>query len=214
MPLISIGVVDDHPLFREGVIRSLSEIGQFEIAGEGGTAEAALTIAQRRPDILLLDISMPGGGLGIIAQILQQNPDQKIVMLTASEGSDDIATAIRHGAKGYVVKGVGSRALADILRLVASGKTYISPTIAIEALSRLQSADARPTGSLGNLTVREREILTLVTAGMSNKRVAIQLSLHEKTIKHHMTSIMTKLGVTNRTEAAMAYRDAKDLRKF
>jgi two-component system nitrate/nitrite response regulator NarL len=213
---IRLAIIDDHPLFREGVTRSLSEIGGFEVVGEGGTKDDALQITEaKRPDIVLLDISMPGGGLSAIAPILDRYPTQKIVMLTVSEASDDVAKALNSGAKGYVLKGVGSRALAEILRTVASGESYVSPMLSARLLSDLSAQSGSPvkTNPIADLTSREKEILTLVAAGLSNKRVALRLDLHEKTVKHHMTRILAKLNVTNRTEAAMALRDAADNRR-
>ena len=133
---ISLAVVDDHPLFREGVIRSLTEMDGFNVVGEGSSKEDALRIAvEHQPDILLLDISMPGGGLEAISLILDRVPGQKIVMLTVSEAGDDVMAALRNGAKGYVLKGVGSRALADIIRSVAAGDSYVAPTLSARLIS-------------------------------------------------------------------------------
>lgn len=204
----TLAVVDDHPLFREGVIRSLSGMG-FEIAGEGSTGEDAVALAGQRPDILLLDVSMPGGGLEALLRILSANPSQKVVMLTVSESTEDAARAINCGAKGYVLKGVGARSLADILLFVASGETYVAPTLAARMLADLKTLSSAGISRqpLATLTDREREILELVACGMSNKHVAIELDLHEKTIKHHMTRVMSKLKVNNRTAAAMMLRD-------
>ncbi len=213
MTTIRLAVIDDHPLFREGVTRSLSEIGGFEMVGEGGSRDDAVRIAgEVRPDILLMDISMPGGGLSAIAPILERHPAQKIVMLTVSEASDDIAKALNGGAKGYVLKGVGSRMLAEILRAVASGESYLSPTLSarlLSGLSALSGSAAKP-DPIADLTDREREILRLVASGLSNKHVALRLDLQEKTVKHYMTRILAKLNVRNRTEAAMVLRDAID----
>lgn len=210
--MISIAVIDDHPLFREGVIHSLMEVGGFEIVGEGGTRDDALKIAQEtHPDIVLLDVSMPGGGLSAIGPILRHRPEQKIVMLTVSESSDDISSALSSGARGYVLKGVGSRALAEILATVAAGGKYVSPDLSARLLTDLATPDKQnQPDTLSMLTERELEVLTFVAAGMSNKLVALKLGLHEKTIKHHMTRILAKLGVKNRTEAAMALRDAAE----
>lgn len=209
---ISLAVVDDHPLFREGVIRSLTEMDEFKIVGEGSNRDDALRIAaEHRPDILLLDISMPGGGLEAVPLILEQVPGQKIVMLTVSKAGDDVMTALRTGAKGYVLKGVGSRALADIIRTVAAGDSYVAPTLSARLISQTGSGvQANPFVAL---TEREREVLELASAGLSNKHIGLKLDLHEKTIKHHMTQIFTKLGVSNRTEAAMAFRDEIDRRR-
>jgi len=208
---IRIAIVDDHPLFREGVARSLGEIGGFELVGEGANAEDAERLARAStPDILLLDISMPGGGLNALAGILSAMPEQKIVMLTVSETNADVAQALKAGARGYVLKGVGSKALAEILRDVASGQSYVSPSLSARLLSDL----LQPTGSkpdpLSQLTGREAEILKLVGEGLSNKEVAARLSLQEKTVKHHMTRVLAKLNVRNRTEAALLMHEARE----
>ncbi|MCZ4432904.1 response regulator transcription factor [Agrobacterium sp. SOY23] len=209
---ISLAVVDDHPLFREGVIRSLTEMDGFNIVGEGSSKEDALRIAtEHRPDVLLLDISMPGGGLEAISPILDRIPGQKIVMLTVSEASDDVMAALRNGAKGYVLKGVGSRALADIIRSVAAGDSYVAPTLSARLIS--ESGSGSRVNPFTALTDREREVLELASAGLSNKHIGLKLDLHEKTIKHHMTQIFTKLEVSNRTEAAMAFRDELERRR-
>ncbi|WP_027165707.1 response regulator transcription factor [Mesorhizobium sp. WSM3224] len=208
---IRIAIVDDHPLFREGVARSLGEIGGFELVGEGASAEDAERLVRAStPDILLLDISMPGGGLNALGGILSAVPDQKVVMLTVSETNADVAHALKAGARGYVLKGVGSKALAEILRDVANGQSYVSPSLSARLLSDL----LQPTGSkpdpLAQLTTREAEILKLVGEGLSNKEVAARLSLQEKTVKHHMTRVLAKLNVRNRTEAALLMHEARE----
>ena len=210
---IRIAIVDDHPLFREGVTRSLSEIGGFEIVGEGATAQDAERIASTvQPDLLLLDISLPGGGLAAVATILADHPAQKIVMLTVSEANADVTRALNAGVQGYILKGVGSRALADILRNVASGESYLTPSLSARLLSDLQSP--QPANGLADrlrqLTERQTEILRLVAEGLSNKEVALRLELQEKTVKHHMTGVLSKLNVRNRTEAALMMREFRD----
>lgn len=210
---IRIAIVDDHPLFREGVTRSLSEIGGFEIVGEGATAQDAERIASTvQPDILLLDISMPGGGLAAVASILANHPAQKIVMLTVSEANADVTKALNAGVQGYILKGVGSRALADILRNVTAGESYLSPTLSARLLSDLQSPQPAngEAERLRQLTERQTEILRLVAEGLSNKEVALRLELQEKTVKHHMTGVLSKLNVRNRTEAALMMRELRD----
>ncbi|MBB4187779.1 LuxR C-terminal-related transcriptional regulator [Sinorhizobium terangae] len=208
---IRVAVIDDHPLFREGVTRSLSEIDGFEIVAEGSSRDDALRIAQNlSPDVMLLDISMPGGGLNAIPLILELVPLQKIVMLTVSEAGDDVTAALNGGAKGYVLKGIGSRALADVIKTVASGESYVAPTLSAKLLSNPSAATVSKSDLIAELTAREHEVLRLVASGMSNKQVARKLDLQEKTVKHHMTQIMTKLGAANRTEAAMVLRDAID----
>jgi two-component system nitrate/nitrite response regulator NarL len=208
---IRVAVIDDHPLFREGVTRSLSEIDGFQIVAEGSTKDDAIRVAETlQPDVLLMDISMPGGGLNAILPILATVPSQKIVMLTVSESSDDVTAALNSGAKGYVLKGVGSRALAEIIRSVAAGESYVAPALSARLLSSRSSPAPKTPSALEALTARELQVLQLVASGLSNKHVARQLDLHEKTVKHHMTQIMAKLGVANRTEAAIALRDATD----
>ncbi|TGQ02286.1 MULTISPECIES: response regulator transcription factor [unclassified Mesorhizobium] len=213
MGAIRIAIVDDHPLFREGVTRSLSEIGGFEVVGEGATAQDAERIASTvQPDILLLDISMPGGGLAAVASILADHPAQKIVMLTVSEANADVTKALNAGVHGYILKGVGSRSLADILRNVAAGESYLSPMLSARLLSDVQSL--QPTNGVADrlrqLTGRQTEILRLVAEGLSNKEVALRLELQEKTVKHHMTGVLSKLSVRNRTEAALMMREFRD----
>lgn len=210
---LRLAVVDDHPLFREGVARSLVEHGGFEIVAEGASAEDALRIVgELGPEILLLDISLPGGGLNAARDILERRPGQKIVMLTVSEARDDVTAALNHGVRGYVLKGVGSKALAEILRSVAGGDVYVAPVVSARLLTELKALQAgEPKADpLGHLTGREAEILHLVSGGLSNKEVARRLDLQEKTVKHHMTRVLAKLNVRNRTEAAMMLRDARD----
>ncbi|ODT06187.1 MAG: DNA-binding response regulator [Mesorhizobium sp. SCN 65-20] len=209
---LRLAVVDDHPLFREGVTRSLVEHGGFEIVGEGASADDALRlVGEAEPEILLLDISLPGGGMNAVRSILEKRPAQKIVMLTVSETRDDVTGALNHGVRGYVLKGVGSKMLAEILRNVAAGETYVSPVLSARLLSDLKAIqDAPGLDPLRQLTDREAEILRHVAGGMSNKEIAARLSLQEKTVKHHMTRVLAKLNVRNRTEAAMLLRDARD----
>jgi len=210
---IRIAIVDDHPLFRDGVTRSLSEIGGFQIVGEGATAQDAERIASTvRPDLLLLDISLPGGGLAAVATMLADHPTQKIVMLTVSEANADVTKALNAGVHGYILKGVGSRALADILRNVAAGERYLTPALSARLLSDLQSPQPANgvAGRLRQLTERQTEILRLVAEGLTNKEVALRLDLHEKTVKHHMTGVLSKLSVRNRTEAALTMREFRE----
>jgi len=211
MTAIRIAIVDDHPLLREGVARSLVDTGEFTVCGEGATTEDALRLAREAgPEMLLMDLSMPGGGLTVLANIKQEFPALKIVVLTVSEALEDVTAALNSGVEGYVLKGVGSRALAGILRDVQAGDTYVPPVLAARMLASLKSAFEAPGPSnpISALTAREREILDLVSNGRSNKEVARELFLQEKTVKHHMTSVLSKLKVRNRTEAAMLLHNA------
>ncbi|NEJ86385.1 response regulator [Rhizobium leguminosarum] len=200
MAVIKIAIVDDHPLFREGVSRSLSEIDDFVVVGEGASADDAVTLAaSQRPDVLLLDVSMPGGGINAISEIVVGSPQTKVLMLTASEDVDPLIASLRRGAAGYVVKGIGSRGLAEAIRTVVRGSRYISPSMRAKIVEK--TLLDRP----GSLTPRETEVMELVAEGLTNKHIARRLNLQEKTIKHHMTEILLKLGASNRTEAAIRW---------
>jgi two-component system nitrate/nitrite response regulator NarL len=208
-------VVDDHPLFRDGVVRSLEESGCCLIVGQAGTAdEAVRLVSDQKPDLVLLDLSMPGGGQAAATRIGEIAPDVKIIVLTASEDDDDILLALKAGAKGYVLKGVSAAALADIVTSVAAGESYVSPALAARLLAEMRVREpARPAEDpMSRLTAREEQILRLVARGLSNKAVARELDLQEKTVKHHMTRILNKLQVKNRTEAALLLRDIEPRR--
>lgn len=207
MTQITVGIVDDHPLFREGVSRSLSEISDFLVVGEGESCADAFHIASfEHPNVLLLDVSMPGDGLTAIGEVLSRSPNTKILMLTASDEVGALTAAIKHGAMGYVLKGVGAKGLADAIRAVAKGSRWISPAMSAKLVDH-SMADQDPAAKGRLLSPRERQVMDLVAEGQSNKLIARQLDLQEKTVKHHMTQIMIKLGVTNRTEAALRWKE-------
>jgi two-component system nitrate/nitrite response regulator NarL len=196
-------------LFRDGVACSLSESGIFSVLAQGGSSDEAIRIARdTRPDILLLDLSMPGGGLQAITAVRRLVPGQKIVVLTVSEAGDDVLMALREGVDGYILKGVGSKDLLDALVGVAAGQRYVSPLLSARLLADLSTrVDRLPTDPMAQLTSRERQVLDLVADGLSNKGIGLKLNLHEKTVKHHLSRIFFKLKVSNRTEAAMVLRD-------
>ncbi|MBY5561052.1 response regulator [Rhizobium leguminosarum] len=207
MTSITIGVVDDHPLFREGVTRSLSEISGFIVVGEGASSDDAAMIAtDNHPDIMLLDVSMPGGGLSAISDVLARSPTTKVLMLTVSEEVDTLLGALQRGAMGYVLKGVGSRGLAEAIQTVMRGSRYISPTMSAKVMEKSLNGG---TSDKSSLTPREREVMDLVAQGLSNKHIGLRLNLQEKTVKHHMTQILSKLGASNRTEAALQWRERR-----
>ena len=206
---LQIAIVDDHPLFREGVAATLRRQPGFEVVAEGASAADAVAIAgQRLPDILLCDLSMPGGGLEAVRQIAAAYPVVKVIMLTVSQDEEDVTTALRAGARAFVLKGVAARELVEIIRSVAAGDAYVTPSLAASLLFDLRSGPShRPNaGPLGELTERELQILERVAAGDSNKEIGTTLSLAEKTVKHHMTNILQKLQVRNRVEAALLAR--------
>jgi two-component system nitrate/nitrite response regulator NarL len=208
---IRVVIADDHPLFRGGVVRTLRECGDIAVVGEGGSAEEAIGLVDRhRPDVVCLDISMPGGGIHAAREIAGRHRDVRIIMLTASEEDDDVLGALQAGAHGYVLKGVGARELVELLRGVADGASYVSPALGARVLSALQ----RPAGEarahddpVSALSKREEQILRLLAQGMSNKEIGRALDLQEKTVKHYMTGILQKLQVRNRVEAALVARE-------
>jgi len=209
----SIGVVvaDDHPLLRDGVIRTLQSQTGIDVLGEAGDAESTVeqcTIC--KPDIALVDISMPGSGIEAARQIAALDIPPRVVMLTVSEEEDDVVDALKAGASGYVLKGVNAEELVSIIRSVHAGESYIPPSLAAQVLMSLNNPSATPIPDgelLDTLTSRETDILKLVAKGRSNKEIALALDLQEKTIKHHMTSILQKLQVRNRVEAAVKAND-------
>ena len=177
-------------------------------SGQGGSAEDAVRLARDLlPDIILLDIDMPGGGLEAARVIADDCPVTKIVMLTASEEDDHLIAALKSGARAYILKGVAARELLRILRAVAAGESYVPPALAASLLLEMHEPRSARPGSrktrIDELTEREREILEGLAAGLSNKEIGQKLFLSEKTVKHYMTNILQKLQVRNRVEAAL-----------
>jgi two-component system nitrate/nitrite response regulator NarL len=204
---IQVAIVDDHPLFRDGLIQTLRAERDIEIVGQATTAPEAVELAgELLPDVVLLDVTIPGSGLVAAQGITAISPVTKIIMLTASEAEEDVLAALKAGARGYILKGVSGPELVKIVRDVYAGEAYVTPTLAASLLTEMNPARAgqRPvTRPLDDLTDRERQILEQVAAGLSNKEIAQQLFLSEKTVKHYMTNILQKLHVRNRVEAAL-----------
>jgi DNA-binding NarL/FixJ family response regulator len=208
MTVLRVLLADDHPLYRDGVARSLRDAGDIDIEAQDGESAAAMCVALR-PDLVLLDISMPkGGGIGALGQIMQMETPPLVAMLTASEDEGDLMQALKLGALGYVLKGVGATELVELVRELAAGRSYVSPGLAGRLLlaMRGKGAAAEP-NPLADLSRREEDILKLVAQGRSNKEVGRELNIQEKTVKHYMTSILQKLQVRNRVEAAMLARE-------
>jgi two-component system, NarL family, nitrate/nitrite response regulator NarL len=199
---IRIVVADDHPLFREGVVNSLSANPDMVVVAQGETADEAVRLVRDElPDLVLLDITMPGGGIEAARKIAASSPVTRIVMLTVSEDEDDLLEAMKAGASGYVLKGVSARELASVLRSVSAGEVYVAPSLAFGLLREMSKP--RPSDPLAELSARERQVLELVASGLSNQEIGLKLGLAEKTIKHYMTNILTKLQVRSRVEAAL-----------
>jgi DNA-binding NarL/FixJ family response regulator len=198
---IRVAVADDHPMFRAGVVGSLREVEDIEMVGEAGDAASALALARTElPDVIILDIAMPGSGLSAAREIATACPATRIVMLTVSEDEDDLLAAVKAGASGYVLKGAGAGELVRVIRSVNAGEVYVAPALAWGMLREMQTPRTSP---FDELTEREREVLELVAEGLSNQEVGDRLGLAEKTIKHYMTNILGKLQVRSRVEAAL-----------
>ncbi|MGQ0674407.1 MAG: response regulator [Hyphomicrobium sp.] len=207
---VRIGVFDDHPMLREGVIHALKGQARLSVVGQGTSALEAVRFAiDKKPDVVLLDLSMPGGGIEAARSIKSACPDVRTVILTVSEREDDVTEAMAAGVRGYVLKGVGGTELARIILSIADGETYVSPGLAARTLMTMQrrweikkSAPDRES----ELTAREGQILDQASLGLTNKEIARRLVLSEKTIKHYMTSVLQKLQARNRVEAIIEAR--------
>ncbi len=206
MENVRVASVDDHSIFLEGMLSVLRTEADLEIVGQGGTADDAIRLVRDfLPDIIFLDISMPGGGLNAAQTIMENFPVVKIIILTGSEGETHVMTALKMGARAYVLKGVAARELVSIIHSVQAGEIYVTPTLAANLLSEMtagHSTDAAE-NAFDKLTEREREILELIAVGTSNKEIGLKLHLTEKTVKHYVTNILQKLQVHNRVQAAI-----------
>jgi len=195
-------VADDHPLFREGVVQSLSTEPDIEVVAEAGSGEEAVRLATELiPDLVVLDLGMPkGGGIAATRQIAASCPATAILVLTVSEDPDDLLQALKAGARGYVLKGVPAHGLVHAVRAVTAGEVYVTPTLASTILHEMTRPTVDP---FDQLTHREQEILELVSKGHTNREIGEELYLAEKTVKHYMTNVLQKLHVRSRVEAAL-----------
>jgi two-component system nitrate/nitrite response regulator NarL len=206
MSALRILLVDDHLLFRKGLARLLDAQPDFEIVGEAADGLEAVGKAELlHPDVILMDIRMPNcDGLEATRRIKGQMPDVRVVMLTVSEDEQDLAAAVRYGADGYLLKDLLPETLFQYLRGVMSGEAPISPTMTGKLFHQLaqQSRPAAQPAAAAVLSTRECEVLALVVDGCSNQEIAQELSIAHNTVKNHLRSILTKLGVKNRAQAA------------
>jgi DNA-binding NarL/FixJ family response regulator len=200
--LIRVVVADDHPLFRQGVVMTLNSVEDFQVVGQAADATATVQLVNEElPDIALLDVTMPGGGISAANRIASVSPGTKVIMLTVSEDEDDLVRAMQAGAKGYVLKGIAVDELVSLVRAIFGGEVYVAPGLAWVLLREM--SDPESVGPLAELSTRERRVLELVASGLNNQEIGVRLGLAEKTIKHYMTSILGKLQVRTRVEAAL-----------
>jgi two-component system nitrate/nitrite response regulator NarL len=204
---IRIAVIDDHPLYREGTVQMLRRAHGIEVVADGATAADALKVAQEYlPDVILLDLGIPGGGIEAAANIAGVCPYVRIIMLSASENEQDVTSALQAGARGYILKGSSGPELVETVRAIAGGDLYVAPSLA----ARLLIKQGKRIGTIvepnaHDLTSREEEIFAFVARGMSNKEIARSFNCTERTVKHHLTNIMQKLNVRNRVQVALKF---------
>jgi DNA-binding NarL/FixJ family response regulator len=200
--LPTVVIVDDHRIFRSGVRTELE--GLVDVRAEAGSVEEAVrTILAERPDVVLLDVHMPGGGgVEVIRKVCGQNPTQKFLALSVSDAAEDVIAVVRAGARGYVTKTIAGPDLADAVRRVREGDAVFSPRLAGFVLDAFagQLTEAEVDPELDQLTTREREVLRLIARGYLYKEIALELSISPKTVEAHVSAVLRKLQLSNRHE--------------
>jgi DNA-binding NarL/FixJ family response regulator len=197
-------LADDHRMLREGLRRSLEGQG-FDVVAEAGDGEEAVRLAgEHRPDVVLMDVTMPNlGGVEAARAIRTSLPDVRVVMLTMHADDDVIASAIRAGADGYLVKDCSIEEVADVVTRVAAGETALTPALAASMLDEVKALATAPAPQADPVTKREEEVLQLIADGCSTPEVAERLYISQKTVKNHLASIYQKLDARDRTQAVL-----------
>ncbi|HEX9438120.1 MAG TPA: response regulator transcription factor [Roseiflexaceae bacterium] len=211
MDPLRILIADDHPLFRKGMRALLASLPDIEVVGEAATGDQAIQLAATlQPDVILMDLQMPGsGGLAATRQIVQTSPHIRVLVVTLFEDDDSVFTALRAGARGYVLKDVDEAEMLRAIQAVGHGEAIFSPSIATRVLDFF--AATRPAVHkevFPTLTEREREILHLIAQGHTNADIARELALSAKTVGNYVSNIYSKLQVADRAEAIIRARDA------
>ena len=201
---IRVYLLDDHEIVRRGIRDLLEAEGDIVVVGESGLAqEAARRIPALRPDVAILDGRLPdGSGIDVCREVRSRSPEIAALILTSFDDDDALFSAIMAGAAGYLMKQVGGNALVDAVRRVAAGQSLLDPGVTAKVLERLRSGP-KEDPALAQLTTQERRILDLVGEGMTNRQIAETVHLAEKTVKNYVSSMLTKLGLQSRTQAAI-----------
>jgi DNA-binding NarL/FixJ family response regulator len=202
---VRVFLLDDHEVVRRGLRELLESEGDIEVVGEAGTAAAAVAhIPALRPDVAVLDARLPdGNGIEVCRQIRSVDPTIRAIILTSFDDDEALFSAIMAGASGYVLKQVTGQDLLAAVRLVASGASLLDPHVTERVMQRLRDGSASEPDELKGLTAQERRILELVAEGLTNRQIGERLFLAEKTVKNYMSSILSKLGLERRTQAAV-----------
>jgi DNA-binding NarL/FixJ family response regulator len=210
MDKLTILIADDHPVFRKGLRALLASMPTTELVGEATTGEEAIHLAETlQPDVILMDLQMPGGGgLSAIRQIVQTSPHIRILVVTMFEDDDSVFAAMRAGARGYVLKDMNDEEITRAILAVGHGEAIFSPAIAMRMMNFFSARPALPLDLFPELTESERNVLRLMAQGASNEAIAQQLSLSSKTVRNYVSNIFSKLQVADRAQAIVKARDA------
>ena len=210
---IKVFIMDDHEVVRRGLIDLVSAEPDMEVVGEAGTAAEALArIPQTKPHIAVLDVRLPdGNGVEVCRDIRTQLPDTQCLMLTSYADDEALFDAIMAGATGYVLKDIQGTDLLDAIRTIASGKSLLDPMATQRVMERLRTPH-KEDDAVAGLTEQERKILDLIGEGMTNRQIGQTLFLAEKTVKNYVSSLLAKLGMERRTQAA-AFVARRQVRK-
>lgn len=197
---IKVLVVDDHALFRRGVVELLREQPDFSLVGEAGSGPEALKLSrQSKPDVVLLDVHMPGGGGVAAVRGLKQNPGLQVLMLTISEKNEDLLAAIEAGADGYLLKSAEPEELCRAIRQVVTGQSVLSPEVTAQVMHAAARAWSRQPQV--ELSAREHEVLVELAQGATTAEIAVKLVISPNTVKTHIRRLLEKLEASNRAEA-------------
>jgi DNA-binding NarL/FixJ family response regulator len=214
MKKLRLLLVDDQALFREGLRTLLALQTDFEIAGEAANGEEAVALARKLvPDVVLMDLRMPVlGGVEATRRITAEAPAVRVIVLTTFEEDEEVFAALRAGAAGYLLKASPSAKLCEAIRLAARGESLLEPSVAAKVVAEFaRIGDREPRRSFPPLaeplSIRERDVLRLLAEGRSNKEIAGELGIAEGTVKNHMSNVLGKLGVLDRTQAALRARE-------